>query len=145
MPEVSEVEYREKERQREAYLRDKAICESKISNLDEEITELDNAIRQMTDAYRSYKEQAKTLESLMRPNDQFKGKKYDSLINGDGMSLSNQAQRLQTNSVNSVLDQLEWLRAEKRRERNRQWGILGDIMSGIQYIGTWCQTHWFNN
>lgn len=144
MPEVTEYEYRAKERERDNYQRDKARCEEKISSLNDEIDELDRAIKQMTQVYQDFKAQTQDFTDFLTEEREFKGNQYTKLIAIEGSSLGMEALRCQ-NRVNKALDDLEWLRNEKITKRNEQYGILGKIKSALSTIGTWLKTNFFNN
>lgn len=144
MSEVTQQEYRAKERERDRYLQEQRSCEKKISSLGDEIAELDRAINHMTQVYQDFKRQANEMNDALKEKREFIGNQKKQLIDSDGNNLISKSRDAQQ-QVNSVLDQLEWLRNEKRKQRNNQYGILGRIQSHLSTIRTWLKTRYFNN
>ncbi len=145
LPEVTEKEYRAKERQRDKYQREKKAYEKKISSLNDEIAELDRAIKRMTQVYQSFKAQVGKLDGVLDEKREFIGNQYKKLVVNEGNLLASEGKRCQMNVINKVLDELEWLRNEKRRKRNEQYGLLGHVQSSLSSVRTWLRTNFFNN
>ena len=144
MPEVTQQAYRAKERERDRYQSQKRTCEKKIQSLDADIKELDKAIKQMTNVYQDFKNQVKDLTDTLTEKREFTGNQYKKLIGREGSSLGMEALRCQ-GRVNKALDDLEWLRNEKIKKRNEQYGLLGKIKSALSTVRTWLNTNFFNN
>ena len=145
MPEVTESEYRAKEREKNRYEQEKRACERKIASLDDEIRELERAIKKMTTVYEEFKGEVKKLDRLLDEKRDFSGKQNRELVEREGESLLIEGKRCQKNVVNYALDQRENLCLEKRKKRNEQYGLLGKIQSAIDSVWTWMKTNWFNN
>lgn len=145
MTQVTEREYRAKERERDRYQREKKTYEGKIASLSDEIAELDRAINRMTQVYQDFKSQVNEMDDLFKERRVFTGNQYQQLICAEGNSLMSEAKRCQNHVINNALDELEWLRNEKRNQRNEQYGILGGILNRISSALTWLKTNFFNN
>lgn len=145
MTQVTEREYRAKERERDRYQREKKTCEKKIASLSDEIAELDRAINRMTQVYQDFKSQVNEMDDLFKERRKFTGNQYKQLVCTEGISLMSEAKRCQNQVINNALDELEWLRNEKRNQRNEQYGIFGRIQSCLSSALTWLKTNFFNN
>lgn len=145
MAQVTESEYRAKEREKDRYEHDKTTCEKKIGSLNDQISALDRAISQMTDVYGEFKRKVKEIDTVLNEEREFTGNQQSRLIKQDGGTLYNNAVYCRDKVVNHALDEMEWLRNDLRAKRNEQYGILGRIQNHISSIGTWLKTNFFNN
>jgi hypothetical protein len=85
------------------------------------------------------------MDDLFKERRAFAGSQYQQLVCTEGNSLMYEAKRCQNHVINNALDELEWLRNEKRNQLNEQYGILGKIQSCLSNTLTWLKTNFFNN
>lgn len=145
MAEVTESEYRAKERERDRYQNQKTACEGQIQSLNDKISALDTAISQMTRVYTSFKSKVSSIDSTLNEKMDFAGNQQNKLIKQEGGALYNTAIDCRDNIVNHALDEMEWLRNDLRAQRNQQYGILGQIQTALSSAYTWLKTNFFNN
>ena len=141
---VSQEEYRQKERQQKHYEAEKAKEEKKIQSLDEEISRLEKAVKVLRQCNSAFKTESEELKELIGDSvdiPEFKGDTNKEIIGRDGRSLSDEGRRCHRNEINRALDDLEWALTQKKNQRDKALGLLGEIKSALRSIGTWFRTH----
>ena len=144
MSEVSESEYRAKQREIAKYEQEINVCKKEIKSVEDQIAEMDRAIEQMTGVDEAFGKEVKELMSLMAQDFEFQGEQYDKLLMGEGTRILTMAEGARKSPINHALDEMEWLRNDLRKQRNAKYGLLGKLKSLLSSGWTWLKTHFFN-
>ncbi len=143
MAEVSKSAYRAKERERDRYIQEKRACEKTISSLNDDLAELNNAIKKMTQVYDDFTSQVSDMNKLVNAKRSLKGNQKKALITDEGGALLSEAKRCQKDVIKKALDKLVWLRDDKKKTRDAKRAALWIVNNRITNAKTWLKVNYY--
>lgn len=133
----------QKEKEKAALQTKKSQYEKDIRNLDNKIALLQTAKKSINNDDNTFKDYVKKLDKLLDEKRSWAGKSKKDLIDSQGAALVATGESAQKR-INTALDTLNLKLADLREERNRKYGLLGDVISKLDSVITWLE-NWVND
>lgn len=133
----------QKEKEKAALQTKKSQYEKDIRNLDKKIALLQTAKKNINNDDNTFKDYVKKLDKLLDEKRSWAGKSKKDLIDSQGAALVATGESAQKR-INTALDTLNLKLADLREERNRKYGLLGDVISKLDSVITWLE-NWVND
>lgn len=133
----------QKEKEKAALQTKKSQYEKDIRNLDNKIALLQTAKKNINNDDNTFKDYVKKLDKLLDEKRSWAGKSKKDLIDSQGAALVATGESAQKR-INTALDTLNLKLADLREERNRKYGLLGDVISKLDSVITWLE-NWVND